>query len=311
VLDVLVVGDLNPDLLLWGDVVPRFGQAEQDVDAAVALGGSGGIVAAALARLGLDVGLAAAVGGDELGRLVTQRLVDRGVGIAQLQPSDRATGLSVHLLDGDDRAILTSTGAMADLDIDAACAAIAHTEPHHVHLTSAYLIPALLHHGDRLLAAARGAGATVSIDTNYDPAGAFAVPPWLRAVDLLLPNAAEALGLTGRAPDDEAAVEDAARDLAGDGATVVVKLGAQGALAVSGPHAEALHQAAPPAPTVVDAVGAGDAFDAGLIRARLDNRPLQEQLALATAAGTLSVRDRGDRGQPTFEEVLELAGSPT
>src|SRR3954470_5891134 len=97
-LDVLVVGDLNPDLLLSGDVVPRFGQAEQDVDAAVALGGSGGIAASALARLGLQVALAAAIGDDDLGRLVTQRLQQRGVRGEALQTSARATGLSVHLL---------------------------------------------------------------------------------------------------------------------------------------------------------------------------------------------------------------------
>ena len=51
---ILVVGDANPDLLLSGDVVPRFGQAEQDVEAAVALGGSG--LAAALPRLGVGDG---------------------------------------------------------------------------------------------------------------------------------------------------------------------------------------------------------------------------------------------------------------
>ena len=45
-LDVLILGDLNPDLVLTGDVVPRFGQAEQLLDAAdLLLGGSGAITA--------------------------------------------------------------------------------------------------------------------------------------------------------------------------------------------------------------------------------------------------------------------------
>src|SRR4051794_11146371 len=122
---VLVVGDANPDLLLRGDVVPRFGQAEQHVEADLALGGSGAIMAAALARLGVPVALAAAVGDDDLGRLTRERLEHHGVALGALQRSARPTGLSVHLLHGADRAILTRTGAIGDLDVAAACAAIA------------------------------------------------------------------------------------------------------------------------------------------------------------------------------------------
>lgn len=60
---VLVVGNANLDLVLQGDVVPRFGQAEQLVEAAdLTLGGSAALVACGLARLGVDVTLCAAVG---------------------------------------------------------------------------------------------------------------------------------------------------------------------------------------------------------------------------------------------------------
>jgi ribokinase len=300
-LDVLVVGDLNPDLLLSGDVVPRFGQAEQDVTATVALGGSGGICTAALAKLGLNVALAAAVGADDLGALVTRRLADRGVGLDHIQSSARPTGLSVHLLKGDDRAILTQAGAIDDLDVDAACRAIGEARPRHVHIASVFLIGALRARGAEVLEAARAVGAGISVDTNYDPAERFDAPEWLRDVDVLLPNAAEACALA-RADD----VEAAARRLGERGATVVVKLGAEGALAT---RAGAVTRVAAPAPTapVVDTVGAGDAFDAGLIRARLDGRPLREQLAFATAAGTLSTRAGGDAGQPTLEDVLGVA----
>ena len=304
-LDVLVVGDLNPDLLLSGDVVPRFGQAEQDVEAAVALGGSGGIAAAALARLGLRTALAAAIGDNDLGRLVTARLADRDVQVDHLQRSTRPTGLSVHLLAGDDdRAILTHTGAIADLDVTAAAAAIAATTPRHVHLTSLYLIPALAEHGQRLVDAARAARASISLDTNFDPTGAFAVPAWLRAVDVLLPNAAEARALAQRGN-----VEDAARALAAvDGQTVVVKLGADGALGVTG-GGGVVTTAAPPVDPV-DTIGAGDAFDAGFLAAWLDARPLERCLRLAVACGALSTRATGGvDGQPTRDEAEALAGS--
>ena len=79
-LDVLVVGDANPDLVLRGDVRPRFGQAEQLLDAAdLVLGGSAAITAAGCARLGLRTALLAAVGDDVFGAFVRERLAERGV----------------------------------------------------------------------------------------------------------------------------------------------------------------------------------------------------------------------------------------
>lgn len=78
--DLLVVGDANPDLVLLGDVHPRFGQAEQWLDSAdLVLAGSGGIVAAGAARLALRTAIAAHVGTDAFGVMVEAWLRDRGV----------------------------------------------------------------------------------------------------------------------------------------------------------------------------------------------------------------------------------------
>jgi sugar/nucleoside kinase (ribokinase family) len=54
-LDLLVLGDINPDLILSGDdLTPAFGQVEQLIDsAALTIGGSGAIMACGAARLGL------------------------------------------------------------------------------------------------------------------------------------------------------------------------------------------------------------------------------------------------------------------
>jgi ribokinase len=293
---VLVAGDANPDLLLTGDVVPRFGQSEQEVAATFALGGSAAICAAALARLGVDVSLGAAVGEDELAATTISQLEGAGVGTGALQRSTEPTGLSVHLLHEGDRTILTQMGAIRALDVDAILGWIGQAEGlHHVHLASLYLVGVLMQRGDEVLAAARAAGATVSVDTGFDPAGEFDAPGWLRRADVLLPNATEAARLAGR--DD---VEAAAEALGSEGATVVVKLGADGAL-VDGERVPA-----PPAGQVVDAVGAGDAFDAGFIRGRLDGLPVHEAAALGCACGTLSLRAAGAGGQPTLAEARAL-----
>ena len=301
-LDVLAVGDLNPDLLVTGDVTPRFGQAEQDVRAQLTLGGSAAIFAAGIARLGLRTALAATIGDDDLGRATRAMLAGRGVAVdlVAVDPS-RPTGLSINLQRGEDRAILTDRGAIAALDVAAAGAAVKRGV-RHVHLASVFLVPALAEQGGALLDAARSAGATVSVDTNFDPSGAFAAPPWLREADVLLPNAAEALALAHRGEDLLAA----ARDLASEGALVAVKRGAAGALAVRG-H-EVVEVPAPTAPAGPDSVGAGDAFDAGLIWALLDERPLPEALGLACACGALSLRAAGGvAGQATLDEALRLA----
>ena len=75
-LDLLVLGDANPDLVLHGgDVVPAFGQAEHLVDdARLTIGGSGAILACGAARLGLRAAIAAVVGDDLFGRFVRDGL---------------------------------------------------------------------------------------------------------------------------------------------------------------------------------------------------------------------------------------------
>jgi sugar/nucleoside kinase (ribokinase family) len=55
--DILVAGEINPDLILSGNVVPVFGQVEKLVTKArLAIGSSAAIFACGVARLGLRVG---------------------------------------------------------------------------------------------------------------------------------------------------------------------------------------------------------------------------------------------------------------
>jgi ribokinase len=315
--DVLVIGDLNPDLLVTGkDLVPRFGQEERLASMSMTLGGSAAICAAGLARLGLDVALAATIGDDDVGRVALGALAKRGVDTAPVRTVAGArTGLTIHFVrDDGDRAMLTELGTIPELTVEDGVRALA-LGPRHVHVGSLYLLPALVRDGGALVEAAHRAGATVSIDTNYDPAGAFARPDWLTRADLLLPNEVEARGLAGQrssgssptagAAPSPASVEDveaAAAALAADGALVVVKRGAAGALAVRG---DERCEVAAPAVEAVDAIGAGDSFDAGMIAALLRGAPLRDALQLACACGALSTRAAGGvDGQPTLAEAL-------
>src|SRR5436190_2246851 len=79
-LDILVLGELNADLILRGDVVPEWNQTEKLIDdAALTLGSSSAIFACGAARLGLRVAFVGVVGDDLLGRFCREALDARGV----------------------------------------------------------------------------------------------------------------------------------------------------------------------------------------------------------------------------------------
>ena len=304
--DVLVVGDANPDLLLTGDTVPRFGQAEQLLDSAdLLLGGSAAIVACGLARLGVRTALAAVVGDDQFGAFVRDRLRASGVDDSAVETSSALpTGLSVVLSEPGDRAILTLPGTIPALTVDAVRAAVARLRPRHVHVASYFLQPDLAAELPALLDDLASQGIAVSLDTNWDPAedwgGLAAV---LARVAIFLPNAEEALAIgaavLGRAV---LGVDDAASGLSALGCRVIVKAGADGGIAFEG----GARAASAPGLLleVSDTTGAGDSFDAGYLAALIAEVPTEERLRWAAVAGSLSVRGRGGTAaQATMAEL--------
>ena len=310
ILDLVVVGDCNPDVLVLGDdVTPAFGQQEKLVDGIwMVVGGSAAITAVAAARLGLSVALVAAVGADPAGDFMLGQLAREGVGIAAVAVHDTApTGMTVALSRGADRAILTAPGAVASLtaqDVPAALLARAR----HVHVSSYFLLERSLGPGlAAVLAAARAAGATTSLDTNWDPAGKWGddhLHAALAQTDVLLPNETEALRIAG-AP----ALPAAAGALTAAGRRLVVKLGERGALCADGP---VWHRAELPPVTPVDATGAGDCFNAGLIGGLLRGLALPDAAALGCAVGALSTQAAGGTASsPDLASALALARTAT
>jgi sugar/nucleoside kinase (ribokinase family) len=302
-LDLLVLGDANPDLILAGDVQPAFGQAERLVVHDLVLGGSGAITACAAARLGAATALIGVVGDDALGRFTLDAIAERGLDTSgcRVDPG-RPTGITVILAREGDRAILTSPGAIADLrSADVPSEALASAT--HVHVSSYFLQRGLREDLPALFERVRARGGTTSVDPNWDPAQTWddGLLELLPLIDLFLPNEAEARAIA-RADD----LEVAARALAARGPTIAVKDGANGGLVAEG---DTLIRADARVIVPVDAIGAGDAFDAGFLVGRLNGLPLERCLRLAVACGTLSMRARGGTAaQPTMDEVRALEG---
>jgi sugar/nucleoside kinase (ribokinase family) len=312
-LDLLVVGDVNPDVIVAGGE-PAFGQQERLVPAIeLVIGGSAGIMAAGAARLGLRVALVGVVGDDPFGRFMLDALHARGVDVSGCRVDGAGpTGASVILARPGDRAILTAQGTIAALepsDVPAALVARAR----HVHVASWFLLDRLRPALPDVAAAAHGHGATVSLDPNGDPTDAWdgGLLALLPSVDVFLPNDAEARRIAGRAD-----VTDAASVLAewAAGGLVVVKRGAEGAIAARA-GAQTVSAGAPrTAP--LDTTGAGDSFDAGFLASWLEaGRPaggpaLRDCLAFAAACGALSTRALGGTAaQPTRDEVAAALAS--
>jgi sugar/nucleoside kinase (ribokinase family) len=300
--DIVVVGELNADLILSGDVVPAFGQVEKWIDRAdLAIGSSAGIFACGAARLGLKVAFIGKVGADPFGDFMRQAIASRGIDTSavQVDPSIK-TGLTVILNRGTDRAILTFPGSIPLLrydEIDLDCVGQAR----HLHLGSYYLLDQLRPDIPRLFLEAHRRGLTVSIDTNYDPLERWdaGIQPALTHADVFLPNETELLAIS-QAPD----IPTGMQRIASLGPAVVVKQGGQGATGLW--RGQRCHADTIPV-QVVDTVGAGDSFDAGFLYGYLQRDPdwdFQRMLRMGCICGALSTRAAGGTtAQPDWDEA--------
>ncbi len=290
-LDVVAVGELNPDLILEGlEGPPVPGREILANGCAFTLGSSTALCAANLAALGLRVGIVGKVGPDPFGDFVLQALRDRGIDASRVirDPAVR-TGVTVSLTSPQDRAMVTFAGAMRELraeEVDIEYVAAAR----HLHISSLFLQEGLQAGCAGLFRAAKLRGLSTSLDPGWDPgeewdAGIGGIYPWL---DILFVNEVEVSGLARRQGWREAALR-----LGTQVGLLVVKRGGAGAAAFQGGR-ERGH----PAFTVpaVDPTGAGDAFDAGFLLGHLAGWPLEQCLEWGNACGALTASRPGGSG---------------
>ncbi len=286
--DVAVTGELNLDLILYG--LPAELAPERELLAErmmLTLGSSSAIVAHNLAALGIRTCFFSRIGDDPMGSICVERLAAAGVDVSGVRcvSNGSATGLTVILQHAGWRNILTYLGTISeltfeDIDLDRL------RNCRHLHFSSLYLQRALRPRVPDLFQTAKSAGLTISLDTNDDPDDRWdGIEQLLRYVDLFLPNEREARKIAGTTD-----VELAAERLAKTVPTVVVKLGAMGAMAQSGSDRILLPGIEVDA---VDPVGAGDSFDAGFISQYVRGASLRTCLAYGNLAGALSTTRPG------------------
>ena len=265
-------------------------------------------VAIGLARLGHAVAFVGAVGRDELGALVLRTLRAEGVDVEGVrQDPDRATGVMFREQRTSDvvHVDYVRTGSAGSAIDDGLVTAALATAPVALHVSG--ITPALSSTAARATATAlrqaRAAGAVTSLDVNYRnrlwsrESATAALAPLLADVDVLFASGDE---LPLVFPGGVVSLA------AGGPGEVVVTHGAQGCEAWDA--AAHLHRSAAKV-TAVDVVGAGDAFVAGYLSARLDGLDLAARLQRGTDVAAVAVSTQGDwEGLPTRAELATFAG---
>lgn len=301
--DVLVVGELNVDLIL--NKIEKFPEVGKEVlakEMTLTLGSSSAIFASNISSLGARVAFIGKIGKDKFGEVVLESLQENGVDVSMIRIDERwGTGATVILNVDEDRANTTYPGAMDHLTIDD----ISDEDlmkARHLHFSSYFLQPGMWGNLGNLFRKAKALGLTTSFDMQWDPQETWQldIADVLPHVDVFLPNEAEIMLLTGE-NDLKKAVE-AVKDYVH---VLAIKRGNKGSLVW---HQGQLSDLPPFLNrNVVDAIGAGDSFNAGFIYKFINGSPVAECQRFGNLTGAVSTTAAGGtaafRNYDCFREV--------
>ena len=295
---VVVVGSSNTDMVVKTPHIPAPGETVLGGDFVMVAGGKGANQAVAAARLGAQTTFVARLGRDVFGDRAITNIGTAGVDTHYIVRDDTAPS-GVALIAVDDKgqnSIVVASGANARLtpdDVNAARDAIAKCDV----VVIQFEIP--------LDTVARAIGLAREMDkiVIVNPAPAQYLPDYfLQGVDVLIPNEGEAAMLLGMKLDDNFSPVEAAKELRTRGVgTVIITLGAEGALAVT--H-DRVQEIPPRRVTAVDTTAAGDSFTGALAVALGEGKDLGQSVYFANAAAAISVTRLGAQtSMPTRDEV--------
>ena len=302
--DVIVVGELNVDLILNNiDSFPEMGKEKIAKDMTLTLGSSSAIFASNLSSLGAKVAFLGKIGNDSFGELVIKSLSDKKVN-TELIVKDKTsnTGATIVLNYEEDRAMVTYPGAMNNLDISD-ISDEAFSKAKHLHFSSYYLQPGIRNDVGLLFEKAKQLGLTTSFDMQWDPDEKWDLnyKEVLPNVDIFLPNEQELLNLTGK--DD---LDAALNDISQYSNSVAVKMGNKGSLLYS--NKSKTEKNAYLNNQVVDAIGAGDSFNAGFIFKFIQGEPLDKCQNFGNLIGAINTTAAGGTTAFTnYNTILKIA----
>jgi ribokinase len=300
-LDIVVIGSLNTDLVIKTPRLPAPGETLHGEELRTIPGGKGANQAAAAARLGTWVAMVGRVGKDEFGPRLVDNLAHLCVNTDHIHADPQAsTGVALIMVDEQgENSILLSAGAngmVSRADVDAASPLLAKAKL----LLLQFEIPT-----DTVQYALEKA-TQLNLQVILNPAPAKPVgPDLLSKVDVLVPNQTELQLLSGMTVEDDDTTRQAAYYLLEMGVgVVVVTLGKRGALLVT---PQEIHLVPGVMVEVVDTTAAGDAFIGALATAIVRDMPLAEAVRFANCAGALAATRFGAQPSlPSADEVYQV-----
>jgi len=300
--DVLVVGELNVDLILY-DIKKsiELGKEIFANDMVLTLGSSSAILANNLSIWGVNVAFLGKVGDDVFSKIVLDTLNKSNVNTdCVIVSKESKTGATIAMSYGDERAMVTYPGAMSELrEEDVSDAVLLKAK--HLHVSSIYMQEALLPGVVTLFKRAKKLGLTTSLDTQWDPFEKWDVDikELLPFVDVFLPNKEELLQITKT--DSIEAGYNFIKDFSN---IVAVKNSVHGSHLFS--KDKMFFQPAFLMTDIIDAIGAGDSFNAGFLKEFINGSDLETCMLQGTVSGAINTQGKGGTGAfKNLENVLK------
>jgi len=259
-------------------------------------GGSAANVAMNCRKLNHSSGLVANVGEDMHGQFLLSELAMRGVDVSQTRKVKKGrTGLSVILIDKKGQVMVIEDAGSADASKKIPSSYIAQSKwTHMTGCNISWLKQASI--------AAHESGVPLSFDPGRAAAhlGMAKLKPILKNVDVLILNQKELGALTGSQSKDE--IRTLAKKF---NLTCILKTG-HGPASVCDSIGKMYEVPPFNAPSVVDTLGAGDAFGSGVICGRLEGLSFYEAIRMGHACAAAKVMNAGAQGMPKREKIRKL-----
>ncbi len=297
---ILVIGSSNTDMVIKTPRLPAPGETILGGTFLMNAGGKGANQAVAAARLGGAVTFICKTGNDIFGKKSVQLFKTEGIDTSFIfEDPHQPSGVALITVDDNgENCIAVASGANAHLTVQNIVQANECVEN-----TSIILMQLEIPLETVEYTASAGAALNKKIILNPAPVCKLN-DGLLQHISIITPNETEAYMLTGIKVTDETTAEQAARYLYAKGiATVIITLGAKGALVLHENRCTVIHA---PVVQAVDTTAAGDVFNGALAVALSENKPMLTAVDFACKAAALSVTRLGAQASAPYKQELDI-----
>lgn len=295
---ILIVGSSNTDMVIKTLNFPAPGETILGGRFLMNAGGKGANQAVAAARLGGLVTFVGKIGDDIFGKQAVQQLEDEGINVdfVAVDP-ENPSGVALITVDrkGENSIVVApgSNGTLSPVDFNKAIAELNASE--FVLMQLEIPIPTVEHIAQ--LAALK----QKKVILNPAPAAQLS-DELLKNLYIITPNETEAELLTGIKVTDEESALNAASVLNEKGIEIVIiTMGSAGAFLLANGKPEIIHA---PKVEAVDTTAAGDTFNGALVVALSEGKTIQESIAFANKAASISVTRIGAQSSVPFRKEI-------